>query len=137
LQDDLQKRSCTVTPASNRMGLRLSGPALPLPSRELVSEPVCPGAVQVTGDGQCIILGVDGQTIGGYPKVAQIINADMDRVGQLRPGECIAFQRVTLDAAETALREKQKQLQEWRTRLSTTWEGPKPNHDCILGARLD
>ena len=50
--DDLTRRSFTVTPASNRMGLRLSGPALPIQSRDLVSEPVCPGSVQVTGDGQ-------------------------------------------------------------------------------------
>src|SRR5262249_27507312 len=52
----------TVSPAANRMGLRLEGSPLPMPERELVSEPVCPGAVQVTRDGQCIILGVDGQT---------------------------------------------------------------------------
>src|SRR5262249_21312753 len=60
-----------VTPASNRMGLRLHGRPLTMPDRELISEPVCPGTVQVTRDGQCIVLGVDGQTIGGYPKIAQ------------------------------------------------------------------
>jgi antagonist of KipI len=120
--DDLQKRSFTVTPASNRMGLRLSGPPLPVPSRELVSEPVCPGSVQVTGDGDCIILGVDGQTIGGYPKIAQIISADLDRVGQLRPGDTVTFQRVTLDEAEAVFRERQIRLQEWLTRLRATYE---------------
>jgi antagonist of KipI len=119
-QDDLHKGSFIVTPASNRMGVRLKGPSLPVPSRELVSEPVCPGAVQVTGDGQCIILGVDGQTIGGYPKLAQVISADMDRVSQLMPGESIAFRRVTLDEAEVAIQERQVYLQEWLTRLHTT-----------------
>jgi allophanate hydrolase subunit 2 len=104
------------------MGLRLSGPSLPLQLRELVSEPVCPGSVQVTGDGQCIILGVDGQTIGGYAKIAQVISADLDQVGQLRPGEAVLFQRVSLDEAETAFRSRQKQLQEWLTRLRVTWE---------------
>src|SRR5262249_53490650 len=79
----------TVTPASNRMGLRLRGEPLVRPSRELVSEPVGPGAVQVVNDGQCIVLGVDGQTIGGYPKVAHIIAADLDRLGQLRPGQAV------------------------------------------------
>jgi 5-oxoprolinase (ATP-hydrolysing) subunit C len=63
--EDYYNQQFTVTPASNRMGLRLQGEPLPLPTRELVSEPVCPGAVQVTRDGQCIVLGVDGQTIGG------------------------------------------------------------------------
>jgi antagonist of KipI len=120
--DELTRPSFRITPASNRMGLRLSGQALPVQSRELVSEPVCPGAVQVTGDGQCIILGVDGQTIGGYPKIAQVISADLDQVGQLRPGEMVSFRRVTLDEAETAFRDRQKQLQEWLTRLHITWE---------------
>jgi antagonist of KipI len=107
-----------VSPASDRMGLRLRGEPLPFPSREMVSEPVCPGTVQVTRDGQCIILGVDGQTIGGYPKIAQVIGADLERVGQLRPGETVAFQRVTLERAGELRREKAALLREWLTRLS-------------------
>ena len=79
--------SFTVNPASNRMGLRLQGEPLQRKPGELVSEPVGPGAVQVVNDGQCIVLGVDGQTIGGYPKVAHVIAADLDRLGQLRPGK--------------------------------------------------
>src|SRR5205085_6196972 len=48
-----------ISAAANRMGLRLDGPSLPWPGRDMLSEPVCPGSVQVTRDGQCIILGVD------------------------------------------------------------------------------
>src|SRR5205823_3098558 len=70
----------TVNPASNRMGLRLTGQPLKRKPGELVSEPVAPGAVQVVNDGQCIVLGVDGQTIGGYPKVAHVIAADSDKL---------------------------------------------------------
>jgi biotin-dependent carboxylase-like uncharacterized protein len=109
----------TVSPSSNRMGLRLHGKTLRLLARELVSEPVCPGSVQVTRDGQPIVLGVDGQTIGGYPKIAQVITADLDRLGQLRPGERVAFQRTSLDEAEEAYRDRRKQLREWLTRLRT------------------
>jgi antagonist of KipI len=109
----------TVSPASNRMGLRLQGPPLPVPARELVSEPVCPGAVQVTRDGQCIILGVDGQTIGGYPKIAQVISADLDELAQLRPGDAVAFVAVSLEEATTLYRQKQAELRRWVTRLST------------------
>jgi 5-oxoprolinase (ATP-hydrolysing) subunit C len=98
--DSFEAPEYRVRPESNRMGLRLAGPPVPLPSRELVSEPVCPGAVQVTRDGQCIVLGVDGQTIGGYPKVAQVVAADLDRLGQLRPGEQLRFRRVSLPEAE-------------------------------------
>lgn len=90
----------TVSAASNRMGVRLEGPAIPRPVREMVSEPVSPGAVQITNDGRPIVLGVDGQTIGGYPKVAHVISADLDRLGQLRPGDRCRFVCVAEDAAE-------------------------------------
>jgi allophanate hydrolase subunit 2 len=81
-----------------------------VPARELVSEPVAPGAIQVTQDGQLIILGVDGQTIGGYPKVAQVISADLDLVGQLRPGDQVIFEIVTLERAEAISRARAQTL---------------------------
>src|SRR5262249_3661394 len=116
----------TVTPESNRMGLRLQGEPLAVPARELVSEPVGPGAIQVTSNGQCIILGVDGQTIGGYPKIAQVISADVDKLAQLRPGDRIHGLRVTLDEAAQIYRAKQAELEEWVTRLRTAevFRGP-------------
>ena len=116
-EEDFYPATFTVTPASNRMGLRLSGPPLPVPPRELLSEPVCPGTVQVTRDGQCIVLGVDGQTIGGYPKIAQVVSADLDALGRLRPGDRIRFQRVTLEEAEALYREELARLGEWLKRL--------------------
>jgi antagonist of KipI len=109
-----------VSPTSNRMGLRLQGKPLPLPPQELLSEPVSPGAVQVTRDGQCIILGVDGQTIGGYPKIAQVASVDWDKLGQLRPGEPIRFDRISLQEAENIYCRKQAELDEWVTRLLET-----------------
>lgn len=109
-----------VTPASNRMGLRLSGEPLALPPGELVSEPISPGAVQVTRDGQCILLGVDGQTIGGYPKIAHVIGADLDLVGQLRPGEQVRFVPVDLDEAMDRYRQRQQRLNQWLQRLLLT-----------------
>jgi 5-oxoprolinase (ATP-hydrolysing) subunit C len=109
--------SFVVAPASNRMGIRLSGSPLQPPAREMLSEPVCPGTVQVTRDGQCIVLGVDGQTIGGYPKIAQVVGADLDALGQLRPGDGVVFRRVTLAEAEALHRERQARLREWLARL--------------------
>jgi len=103
--EEFEARTFTVTPASNRMGLRLRSEALTLPERELVSEPVCPGSVQVTRDGQCIVLGVDSQTIGGYPKIAHVISADLDKLAQLRSGERIDFHRISL--AEAAMLNEQ------------------------------
>jgi len=95
----------------------LEGKLLGLPSRELISEPVCPGSVQVTRDGQCVILGVDGQTIGGYPKLAQVISADLDVLGQLRPGTRVGFVQVTMVEAEQARLRRQAELNEWLMRL--------------------
>jgi 5-oxoprolinase (ATP-hydrolysing) subunit C len=106
-----------VNPASNRMGLRLQGPPLERNPGELVSEPVGPGAVQVVNDGQCIILGVDGQTIGGYPKVAHVIAADLDRLGQLRPGQPLRFEMVSVEDATAIYRQRESQLREWVVRL--------------------
>ena len=99
------------------------GEPLPVTGREMVSEPVCPGAVQVTRDGQCIILGVDGQTIGGYPKIAQIISADLDALGQLRPGESVQFRRVRLEEAEELYYHKQNLLRERLVRVRLMVDG--------------
>src|SRR5262249_26328560 len=120
--DALLGGSYMVTAASNRMGLRLEGKPLPWPARELVSEPVCPGTAQVTSNGQCIILGVDGQTIGGYPKIDQVISADLDRLGQLRPNEVIRFERISLDEATALYRRRQAELDGWVRRLRVTVE---------------
>ena len=103
----------SVTPALDRMGIRLESRPLPYPERELVSEPVCPGAVQVTRDGQCIVLGVDCQTIGGYPKIAQVIQADLDKRAQLRPGDFLRFRKVSLEVAVALYRRRQDFLRLW------------------------
>jgi len=109
-----------VSATSNRMGIRLTGRALPRTGREMISEPVAPGTIQITNEGQPIILGVDGQTIGGYPKIAQVITADRDRLAQCRPGETITFTQVTLGEAENAARQARRLAQEWRLRLEVT-----------------
>jgi antagonist of KipI len=112
-----------VTPALDRMGVRLQGQPLQVPERELVSEPVCPGSVQVTRDGQCIVLGVDGQTIGGYPKIAQVIQADLDHLGQLRPGDKIRFRKADLAQAVGLFRGRQAFIHEWATRARVSLDG--------------
>ena len=69
-----------VSPESNRMGIRLIGRPLARAGEELLSAPVRPGTIQIANDGQPIILGVDAQTIGGYPRIAHVIEADRDRL---------------------------------------------------------
>jgi antagonist of KipI len=119
--DAITRQRWIVTPASNRMGLRLHGEPLPREPGELISAPVCPGTVQVTNDGQPIVLGVDAQTIGGYPRLAQVIVADLDRLAQLRPGDMIRFELVSLGAALDAARAAQGELANWLVRLRHSW----------------
>ena len=110
-------RTFRVSPASNRMGIRLEGEVFTRSPREMISEPVAPGAIQITNEGLPIILGVDGQTIGGYPKIAHVIRADLDRLAQLQPHEVIRFQRISIEEAENESRNHQRRVQEWLTRL--------------------
>jgi len=76
--------------AGNRVGVRLEGPTLVEPGLHL-SQPIPPGAVQVTGAGQPILLLRDHPTIGGYPVVAVVVAADLDACAQLRPGDRLSF----------------------------------------------
>ncbi|MBA4065085.1 MAG: hypothetical protein C0501_15505 [Isosphaera sp.] len=117
-------RTFAVSAASNRMGLRLTGDPLARRPGELVSEAVAPGAVQVTNDGLPVVLGVDGQTIGGYPKVAHLVRADLDALARLRPGDAVRFTRVTSEEAEAAAREQAALLREWLTRLRHAERAP-------------
>jgi len=100
-----------VTEESNRMGLRLDGPRLQARGGgEMISEGVSLGAVQVTPAGQAIILFVEQQTTGGYPKIANVISADMHHVGQLRPRDRIRFAELSLEAAREAWLKQERLL---------------------------
>lgn len=98
-----------VTEESNRMGLRLEGaPLAMVRGGELISEGAPLGAVQVTGSGQGIILFVEQQTTGGYPKIANIIAADLPSVGQLRPRDRIRYREVSFAEGRRAWVEQER-----------------------------
>ncbi|GIO29300.1 MULTISPECIES: biotin-dependent carboxyltransferase family protein [Paenibacillus] len=110
--------SYRVKPESDRMGYRLSGPRLTLrTAREYLSEGVTDGTVQVPPDGQPIILMADRQTLGGYPKIAQVISADLPKIAQLSPGNAIRFREVSLAEAEAAYLAQERGLQLLRKRI--------------------
>ena len=93
------------------MGLRLEGPALALrAAKEMVSEGVSLGAMQATPSGQAILLFVEQQTAGGYPKIANVIGADLFCIGQLRPRDEIRFERVSFSDARQLWIEQQQRL---------------------------
>lgn len=108
-----------VTPDSNRMGLRLDGPALPRKNDvDLTSEAVAPGTIQVPPSGQPIVLLGDCQTIGGYPKIAHVITVDLPRAAQLRPGDRVRFREVSPGEAPALLRQRERDYDCFKTGLS-------------------
>lgn len=100
-----------VTESCDRMGIRLAGDPLNLAApRELVTEGVCLGAVQVPAGGEPIVLFVEHQTTGGYPKIANVIAADLARLGTLKPRDVVRFERVTIAEARRLLRQQAEAL---------------------------
>lgn len=81
-----------VSSSSDRMGIRLEGSGIRVPDRQLVSSPVIPGIIQIPGNGKPIVLMNDGQTIGGYPRIAKVLNSELWRLGQVKPGDLIRFE---------------------------------------------
>jgi antagonist of KipI len=109
-----------ISPQSDRMGLRLSGPALTRARGvELLSTAVMPGTIQIPPDGHPIVLAADCQTIGGYPRAAHVITADLPTLGQLRPGDSVRFVEVDLAAARAALAEQEYNLRLLRIGLAS------------------
>jgi allophanate hydrolase subunit 2 len=97
----------TVSREADRMGLRLDGARLghdPAHGADIVSDAVTPGAIQVPGDGRPIILLADCQTVGGYPKIATVIGADLPRLGHALPGQILRFAEISIDEALAARR---------------------------------
>jgi biotin-dependent carboxylase-like uncharacterized protein len=108
--DELYAAAWVVSEESNRMGIRLRGPAIPSPSGHMITEGVPLGAIQVPPDGQPIVLFVEHQTTGGYPKPANVISADFWRLGQLRPRDEVRFEQVTMEGAIELLRDQEQWL---------------------------
>jgi antagonist of KipI len=115
----LVMRSFAVTAASDRMGARLNGPPLDrMRTTDLLSEAVAPGTLQVPPNGEPILLLGDCQTIGGYPKIAHVITADLPMAAQLWPGHQVRFHEVSFMEAQRLLREREEDFARFRVGLS-------------------
>lgn len=93
-----------ITPAADRMGMRLTAPSIRLRAGEILTTPVSEGAVQVTPSGELIVLLADHPTTGGYPVAATVISSDLPLLAQARPGETVRFRSVNLAEAGRARR---------------------------------
>jgi allophanate hydrolase len=107
-----------ATVEQDRMGLRLRGEKLNhinASAADIVSDAVTPGTIQVPASGQPIVLLADSQTVGGYPKIATVITADLPKLAHARAGTQIKFQVVTSAQAHEALQDLHKTWQQWLT----------------------
>lgn len=101
----------TVHDHSDRMGIRLTGlPMERIRTDELMTEGVTLGAIQVMPDGQPVVLFVDHQTTGGYPKLANLAAVDRHRAGQLKSRDRIRFEWIDHDLARRWHREQEADL---------------------------
>ena len=105
------KNTYTMSQNSDRTGIRLEGPEIrckPDVEASIVSEGVIAGSIQIPGDGKPIII--LGETVtGGYRKIATVISADLPLLGQIKPGDGIQFEVVSLEEAHRAL----QKMEEW------------------------
>ena len=102
-----------VSPQSDRQGYRLSGPPVERSgAKDILSEPMPLGGVQVPPDGQPILLMADRQTTGGYPLIGVVVSADIPRAAQLAPGDAVRFAPVSLTEASDAAKDVERFLRE-------------------------
>ena len=105
-QEDFFSKEYEVTRLTDRMGMRLKGQKMEnIINKNIKSEGITKGSIQIPGDGQPIVLLSDHPTIGGYPKIANVISADYDKLVQKTPGTNIKFKLVNLVVAENAFQD--------------------------------
>lgn len=102
-----------IMPDSNRMGIRLKGqPLLFGKPIQINSSGLSQGSIQIPPSGQPIISSVDGQTIGGYPRIATIITADLPLLGQLKAQDSVSFALIDLPQALKILKKNRSILEQ-------------------------
>lgn len=118
-KDLFQQSSFKVTLHSDRTGIRLAGPAIQRKAgmeESIISEGVVSGAIQIPGDGQPIII-LGELVTGGYRKIATVITADLPFLGQMKPGDNIHFEEVSMEAAHQALKDVEKMIKRFKEKL--------------------
>ena len=101
-----------VSERADRMAYRLEGPTLQhLKGHDIVSDGVALGAIQIPGDGAPLLLMADRQPTGGYPKIANVIGADISALAQARPGDFLQFESVGRDTAIAARRARARLIE--------------------------
>ena len=109
-----------VGAASDRMGYRLEGARMePHKYGDIASEAVAFGTIQLPPDGNPIILMADRQTVGGYPRVGEVASVDLPLLAQLKPGDTLRFEEITLSDAHRLIHEQETRLAQMQASVST------------------
>ncbi|MEM7551463.1 MAG: biotin-dependent carboxyltransferase family protein [Bacteroidota bacterium] len=111
-KEAFEKMKFKVSPESNRMGIRLQGELTNKINSQIISSTVFPGTVQLPPGGFPIISMNDGQTTGGYWRIASVISIDLDYLAQQSPGNTVTFKKVEMDEAIELMRYQEKLLLE-------------------------
>lgn len=108
----------SVTNLSDRMGYRLEGPVVEtVNGSDIISDGIVLGSVQIANNGNPIVMMADRQTTGGYAKIATVIHVDIPQFAQLRPGQKVHFQAVTVQEAQELYREFYRDWAKLKRRL--------------------
>ncbi|RDX38182.1 biotin-dependent carboxyltransferase family protein [Kangiella sp. HD9-110m-PIT-SAG07] len=110
-QKAIHENNFSVSSYSNRMALKLEGEALRLTEEiSMTTVPIVSGTIQLPHGGNPIVTLADGQTAGGYPRIGQVITADLSLLAQLKAGDSLSFYPVTTEYALSILKKKNRYI---------------------------
>ena len=135
--ETLLSTTYTISPQADRMGFRLEGaPLQHTKGYNIVSDAIVAGSIQVPGSGQPIVLLVDAQTTGGYPKIATVASADLPALGRRRPGDPARFQAVSQIEAEALIRQEEAQIRDMIAALAEVKAGGGVDRQALYDGNL-
>ena len=117
--EDFYNGDYKMTMDSDRMGFRLEGKKITHREKaEIISDGIAMGAIQIPGHGQPILMMADRQTAGGYPKIGNVISADLPKLAQAKPGDTLRFQKVSIEEAQEIFGHMEKELKQMKEGLN-------------------
>lgn len=111
--------SYKLTNDSNRMACKLTGPIInSIQTTDIISDGISLGSIQVSSNGQPMVMLSDRQTTGGYAKIGTVISSDIPLIAQCKPGDEIRFQSVTLSEAHKVYKKQYKQMKKFQKKIN-------------------
>lgn len=122
-----------ITPQSDRMGYRLTGPKVEhAQGADIISGGINLGAIQIPGEGLPIIMLADRQTTGGYTKIAHVISVDLPILSQMKPGDKVTFQRIEIEEAQALYKEREESLLQLKAQFEKRTYSNTPKKEMLI-----